>query len=86
MPSGIPQALKMFSALVAGDSGASLGRALLQSLRKKSMLRLILGGCDNWPIFRVGFSRRRVTVTPKMLFPQPVKPCRVTRKDAGFSP
>jgi hypothetical protein len=39
-----------------------LGRARLHSLRKNSLLQLLLGGaavyrCDNWFIFIDGFSR-----------------------------
>jgi hypothetical protein len=44
-------------------------------------LRLILGGaavyrCGKWLVFRIGFSRCGETATWKVLFPQPVQPCR----------
>jgi hypothetical protein len=52
-------------------------RVSLYSLRKKSGLRLFLGGaavyrCDNRLIFSAGFSRCGDTSARKTLFPQPV--------------
>src|SRR5208337_3889824 len=48
-------------------------------LRKKSVLRLILGGaavhrCGKWLVSGVSFSRCGETATWKVLFPQPVSP------------
>jgi len=45
------------------------------SLRKKSMLQLILGGaavhrCDNFRISTIGFSRCRATLRAQETFPQ----------------
>ena len=61
--------------------GSTFCKERVHSLRKNSMLNLILGGaavyrCDNGLIFNVGFSRCGNTAAQETLFPQPVQPPR----------